>query len=55
MMMDQLTIIKSQLSKITDELVNYPEARDAINYIIAANQNLALAKTALSKIKNNKK
>ena len=54
-MIDQLTIIKSQLSKITDELVKYPEARDAINYIIAANQNLALAKTILSNIENNKK
>lgn len=54
-MIDQLTIIKSQLSKITDELVKYPEARDAINYIVAANQNLALAKTILSKIENNKK
>ena len=54
-MIDQLTIIKSQLSKITDELVKYPEARDVINYIIAANQNLALAKTILSNIENNKK
>lgn len=54
-MIDQLTIIKSQLSKITDELVKYPEARDAINYIIAANQNLALAKTILSKIENSNK
>ena len=54
-MIDQLTIIKSQLSKITDELVKYPEAMNAINYIIAANQNLALAKTILSNIENNKK
>ena len=54
-MIDQLTIIKSQLSKITDELVKYPEARDTINYIVAANQNLALAKTILSNIENNKK
>ena len=54
-MINQLTIIKSQLSKITDELVKYPEARDAINYIVAANQNLALAKTILSNIENNKK
>lgn len=52
-MIDQLVIIKSQLSKITDELAKHPEARDAINYIIAANQNLALAKATLSKVENN--
>lgn len=50
-MIDQLTIIKTQLHKIVDNLTNYPEARDAINHIIVANQNLAVAKTILSNIK----
>lgn len=50
-MIDQLTIIKTQLHKIVDNLTNYPEARDAINHIIAANQNLAKAKVMLSNIK----